>query len=97
MQVPRALVDLHGPTTGDVGLPVTLFWSGPRPRDVRWNVADRARRRDLYEIVLTEGSLDDIHQLVDGPALLDVWDQMYLPPRVRAAWTPLIDQARAAA
>ena len=95
--VPRALTDLHGPTTGTIGLPASLFWSGPHPREVRWDVADLDRRRDLYEIVLVEGSLDDITRLIDGPGLVEVWDRMYLPHRVRSAWRPLIDDSRAAA
>lgn len=97
MPVPAALADLRGPTAGAIGLPPTLFWSGPAPRDVRWDVADPGRRRDLYEIVLVEGTLDDITRLVDGPGLIEVWDRMYLPARVRAAWQTLIDHARAAA
>ena len=97
MTVPRALTDLRGPTTGSVGLPTALFWSGPNPGDVRWDVTDLDRRRDLYEIVLVEGSLADIVALVDGPALVEVWDRMYLPRHVRVAWLPLVDGPRAAA
>jgi hypothetical protein len=97
VQVPRALTDLHGPTTGTIGLPASLFWSGPHPRDVRWDITDLDRRRDLYEIVLVEGNLDDITRLIDGPGLVEVWDRMYLPHRVRSAWRPLIDDSRAAA
>jgi len=95
--VPDALDELQGPLTGHVGLPASLFWSGPRPRAVRWDLTDPGRRRDLYEIVLVEGTLDDVRQLVNGAALVDLWDRMYLPPWVRAAWRPLIDSARAAA
>lgn len=88
--VPRVLDELRGPLTGSVGLPAGLFWSGPRPRAVRWDLADGRRRRDLYEIVLVEGTLDDIRTFVNAAALVDLWDQMYLPPWVRAAWRPLI-------
>lgn len=95
--MPRALTDLQGPTTGSIGLPAALFWSGPHPRDVRWDVTDPDRLRDLYEIVLVEGTLDDIVQLIDGPGLVAVWDRMYLPHRVRSAWRTLIDNSRAAA
>lgn len=97
MAVPRALDELRGSLSEHVGLPGTLFWSGPRPWAVRWDLADSDRRRDLYEIVLVEGSLDDIRTLVNGPALVELWDRMYLPPWVRDAWTELIDAARAAA
>lgn len=97
MVVPRALADLRGPAFGSVGLPATLFWSGPDPRAVRWGVTDPDRRRDLYEIVLVEGTLDNIMQLVNGPGLVEVWDRMYLPHRVHEAWQSLIDSARSAA
>lgn len=95
--VPRTLDELRGPLQGSVGLSAHLFWSGPDPRAVRWNMADPARRRDLYEIVLVEGTLDDIREMVDGPELVRLWDRMYLPPWVRAAWQPLIDAAGRAA
>jgi hypothetical protein len=55
------------------------------------------RRRDLYEIALVEGTLDDVRELVNGVDLLRVWEHMYLPPWVRAAWQPLIDAAQSAA
>jgi hypothetical protein len=95
--VPHALDELRGSLTGSVGLPARLFWSGPHPRSVRWNLADRGRRRDLYEIVLVEGTLDDVRRFVDGDALVELWDDMFVPPWVRTAWRPLIDAARAAA
>jgi hypothetical protein len=95
--VPLDLGELQGPLKGAVGLPARLFWSGPDPRAVRWDLSDPARRRDLYEIVLTEGTLDDVCALVNGPELVQLWDQMFLPPWVRQAWRALIDSARPAA
>lgn len=97
VSVPHALDELRGSLQGSVGLPARLFWSGPNPRDVRWDLADPARRRDLYEIVLVEGTLDDIRELINGTELVRLWDQMYLPPWVRSAWRPLIDSAGTAA
>lgn len=95
--VPHVLSDLGGALAGVIGLPARLFWSGPDPRGVRWDLSDSARRRDLYEIVLVEGTLDDVRALVNGPELVRLWDEMFLPPWVRAAWRPLIDSARPAA
>lgn len=40
--------------------------SGLDPRSVEWNMADDQRRARLYEVVLREGSLDDVRTLVDG-------------------------------
>lgn len=94
--MPRELDELHGALAGVVELPPELFWSGPDPRAVRWDFADRARPRDLYEIVLVEGTIEDIRQFVNGPALVDLWDEMLLPPWVRSAWRPLIDSVRPA-
>jgi hypothetical protein len=94
--VPAGLDELRGPLRGMVGLPARLFWSGPDPRGVRWNLADRQRRRDLYEIVLAEGTLTDIRELVNGNELLRLWDQMYLPLWVRNAWQGLVESARPA-
>jgi hypothetical protein len=95
--LPRSLNELQGPLGGVVGLPARLFWSGPDPRAVRWDLSNPARRRDLYEIVLVEGTLTDIQELVNGAELVHLWDQMYLPPWVRSAWQPLIRSGRAAA
>lgn len=97
VELPRALTELTGGLSGEVGLPARLFWSGPAPRDVRWDLADPHRRRDLYEIVLTEGTLDDIRALVNGHALVEQWKDLYLPPWIHTAWQPLIESARAAA
>jgi hypothetical protein len=93
VSVPRTLNELRGSLQGGVGLPARLFWSGPNPREVRWDLADPIRRRDLYEIVLVEGTLDDVRELSNGTELVRLWDQMYLPPWVRSAWRPLIDSA----
>jgi hypothetical protein len=95
--VPATLDELRGALTGLVALPPLLFWSGPDPRRVRWDLADPSRRRDLYEIVLAEGTLEDIRDLVNGAELVRLWPEMYLPPWVRAAWRTLIDSAGAAA
>ena len=95
--VPRDLSELRGATAGIVGLPARLFWSGPDPRAVRWDLSDPGRRRDLYEIVLAEGTLDDIRELVNGPELVRLWDQMFVSPWVRTAWRGLIESARSAA
>jgi hypothetical protein len=93
--VPHTLNELNGPLYGSVSLPARLFWSGPNPRDVRWDLADPDRRRDLYEIVLIEGDLDDVRRWINPDELIRLWDRMYLPPWVRSAWQPLIDTAAA--
>jgi hypothetical protein len=95
--VPGSLAELRGPLEGVARLPARLFWSGPDPRSVRWDLSDRPRRRDLYEIVLVKGTPDDVCALVNGPELVRLWDDMYLPPRVREAWGPLVEPGDVAA
>ena len=96
VELPRSLDELRGPTTGVVRLPLRLYWSGPDPEAVEWRVDDDQRRARLYEVLLREGSLDDVRTLIDGAALVQIWDDLYLPPHVRNAWDPLVHSARAA-
>ncbi len=97
VSVPGSLGELCGPLEGVASLPARLFWLGPDPRRVQWDLSDRGRRRDLYEIVLAKGTLDDICGLVNGPELVRLWDDMYLPPWVREAWHPLVEPGDVAA
>lgn len=97
VELPASLDELRGPTTGIVRLPLRLYWSGPDPQGVEWDLGLSNRRARLYEVVLREGGLDDVRQLVDGRELVRLWDQLYLPPWLRAAWGPLVGAARSAA
>lgn len=97
VELPRSLDELRGPTCGVVRLPLRLYWSGPDPRGVEWDVGTADGRRWLYEIVLREGNLDDVREFVDGSALVRQWDELYLPPWLRQAWEPVIYAARSAA
>jgi transcriptional regulator with XRE-family HTH domain len=74
-----------------VSLPLHLEWSR-RNRDV--DLSDRRQRASVYETVLREGRPGDIEMIVDGALLVDLWTELVLPRRLRAAWQPLIDAAR---
>lgn len=97
VELPESLDELRGPVTGVVRLPLRLYWSGPDPQGVEWDVGRSDRRARLYEVVLREGTRDDVRRLVDGRELIKLWDQLYLPDWLRAAWEPLIRHARSAA
>ena len=81
--IPR---DLDGPTvtkaTGLVSLPPHVYWSGP---DRDWDLDDRRQRAQVYEIVLTEGTEDDVRHFVDVDDLVELWDELWLSPHVRQA------------
>lgn len=74
-------------------MPLHLDWSRPG-RLVE--LSDRAQRGRAYEVVLREGRPADIETIVDGALLADLWDELVVPRRLRAAWQPLIDEARGA-
>lgn len=67
-----------------------LWWSGP-PR--RFDLADRRQRMRAYEVVLREGTPDDIAAIVDGLLLSECWDELVLPAELRHAWTPVLTAA----
>lgn len=71
-------------------MPFHLDWSRPG-RHV--DLADRRQRARAYEVVLREGRPVDIESIVDGALLIDLWDELVLPSRLRRAWQPTIDDA----
>ena len=73
-----------------VQLPLHLNWSAP---ERTFDLADRQQRARVYEIVLREGTADDILTYIDGALLVDVWPELVLPTDVRQAWAPIIHGA----
>jgi hypothetical protein len=43
---------------------------------------------ELYEIVLTEGTAEDVCRYVNRDELLRLWPRLWLPPHVRQVWEP---------
>lgn len=77
-----------------VVLPVHLNWSSPGRR---FDLRDRAQRARVYEIVLREGTPEDVLAYVDGALLIDLWDDLVISRDIRAAWTPLVNDSRTVA
>jgi|HubBroStandDraft_6_1064221.scaffolds.fasta_scaffold146025_2 transcriptional regulator with XRE-family HTH domain len=69
-------------------LPVHLNWSEP---DRQYDLFDRRQRARVYEIILREGTAQDVSDYVDGALLVDLWPDLILPAQLRRAWQPLID------
>ena len=89
-RLPRLPVDR---ALAAVLLPLRLNWSQPGRV---FRLSDRGDRARVYDLVLREGADADVLAYVDGALLVDLWDELVLPRAVRAAWSPLIDQARGA-
>lgn len=77
-----------------VELPLTLNWS---QRGRVFRLSDRGDRARVYEMVLREGSPQEVLTFIDGGLLVDLWGELVLPRDVRVAWLPLIDQVVTAA
>jgi transcriptional regulator with XRE-family HTH domain len=69
-----------------------LWWSGSA---TQFDLANRSERARAYELVLREGSPDDIRSTVDGALLIDLWPELVVPAELRRAWQPAIDRTRA--
>lgn len=74
---------LHGPTSGVVELPHRLFWQPDR----HVNLDKPALLGWMYETVLREAvSLTELTTWLDGPTLVRLWPELFVPKGVRAAW-----------
>ena len=66
-----------------------------RTEQDEWDLRDRTDRRRLYENLLAEGDQYMMMRWVDGALLVDVWTELVLPAKVRAAWEPAVAAASA--
>jgi hypothetical protein len=82
--LPRLALDRAFAT---VELPLHLNWSD---RGRLFDLRDRRQRARVYELVLREGGPEDVIAYVDGALLLDLWKDLVLPAKVRAAWAPVV-------
>lgn len=76
-----------------ITLPLHLDWSRPNRSAA---LSDRGERARCYEIVLREGTPDDILSYIDGALLVDLWAELVIPADIRQQWQPLIDHATGA-
>lgn len=89
--LPADLDELADPKAeGVISLPLHIDWSQRRSYDLD----DRADRRRLYEQVLREGTVEDLQRYIDVDHLVDLWDELYLPPEIKRAWSKLLAEER---
>lgn len=79
--------DVDDPTVtkarGVVTLPRRINWSHSDPT---YDLSDRRQRVRVYEQVLREGTAADVRYFIDIDDLIDLWDELILPPAVSQAW-----------
>jgi hypothetical protein len=77
------LTELHGPTSGLITLPHRLFWQPSRQIDLD----NRALLAWVYETVLREAvTVEELRTWLDGPTLVRLWADLFVPRGVRQAW-----------
>ena len=59
-----------------------------------WDMRDREQRKGVYEQLIRYGLPQQMIRWVDGPMLVDVWDELDLPEPVRKAWWSAVVVAR---
>lgn len=81
--VAASLASLRGPVDGVVVLDRGLDWSGDRS----YHLADAGDRQVMYQIVLNNAAdAAALEDWLDGDTLLQMWPDLWLPKRLRAAW-----------
>ena len=84
VSIPDDIEDRSLPkASGRVTLPRHIAWSFP----YSYNLDSRKSLRSCYARVMTEGLDDDVRFYIDLDVLLDIWDEMWLSPHVRDAWS----------
>ncbi len=77
------LSELRGPTGGVVELPHRLFWQPDRHVDL----GEPPLLAWLYETVLREAAtVEELRTWLDGPTLIRLWPELFVPRGVRRAW-----------
>lgn len=67
--------------------------SGAARSRLTFDLRDRQQRGQCYEILLADGSADELASWVDGLFLVELWEQLSLPRTIRGAWQAVIDSA----
>ncbi len=94
MAIPDDVDDRSAPkASGRVRIPLHVYWSGRGP-DQEWDLDDSTQLAHVYEIVLTEGTEDDVRRFIDVDKLVVLWPRLYLSPWVRRAWAAWLRQHR---
>jgi hypothetical protein len=81
--VADSLYELRGPTEGTVTLPHHMDWSGRGT----YELDKPARLASMYKTVLNEASsTKDLQEWLDRRVLVELWPNLWLPPRLRELW-----------
>lgn len=80
--------------TATVTLPHSVHWSGGGGI---FDLADWNDRALAYRTLMLEATPSVLVDYVDGDQLVDMWDDMFVPPEIRQAWQSAVSDFREAA
>lgn len=81
-EVVGSLDSLQGPGEGILSLPHHVYW-GPQ---ADCDLGQPEGVLKAYQAILREGTRADQGQLLNAGLLIEVWDELMLPVRVRDLW-----------
>ncbi|MHB8463316.1 MAG: hypothetical protein ACYDD7_00580 [Acidimicrobiales bacterium] len=84
-------VDQAPKATGVVELPLHVYWSGSRRT---WDLRERTQLARVYELVMTEGTDEDVRRFIRVDELITLWPDLYLPAYVCQAWSDFLKRTR---
>lgn len=85
--VPPTLDVLNGPDSGEIELPLRLFWSGPSDAPARFNLDERYDAISAYQHILGQARTPaDLMRYLNGRLLERLWPDLKLPAALRQAW-----------
>ncbi|MDQ4114382.1 MAG: helix-turn-helix transcriptional regulator [Actinomycetota bacterium] len=77
--------------TATVTLPHSVHWSGGGNT---FDLADWNDRALAYRTLMLEATPSVLVDYVDGRQLVDMWDDMFVPPEIRQAWQSAVSDFR---
>jgi len=75
-----------------VVLPLALDWCTD---GVARDLDDVQQRHTIYQLVLTEGTAEDVETYVDPRLLVELWPELTKPPAVVETWAEWIVEHQA--
>lgn len=82
-QLPNSLDSLHGPNSGFLTLPISLFW---QTGNKDFNLSDHDDLKTMYRAVLNEGTVTDCETYLNKEVIIDIWPELLIGPKLAAAW-----------
>lgn len=79
----NTLDELHGPSSGSVTLPHSIFWA---PGSKTLCLDADGTLRQAYQAVLSEGTAEQICEFVNRDLLIEIWPRLSLPASVAKGW-----------